>query len=84
MPQRQNPHENGLRRSLRLQEKLKLSLKQKKAHIAFGTAVTTKVIFGIFSLFVMTTKLTMPQQQINKDATFTQHCMNPFHKVNEL
>ena len=32
----------------------------------------------------MTSNLTMPQHRINKDATFTQHCINRFHEVNEL
>eukprot|EP00957_Ditylum_brightwellii_P149526 11387041-Ditylum_brightwellii.AAC.1 len=38
MLQRQNPHENGLRRSLHLQEKREAeTTKQKKAHATFGT-----------------------------------------------
>lgn len=85
MPQRQNPHENGLRRSPRLQEKRKVEeAKKRKAHVTFGTAATTKVVFGLFSLFAMASNLTMPKHRINKDATFTEHCMNRFHEVNEL
>ena len=85
MPQRQNPRENGLRRSPRLQEKrTSEEMKKRKAHVTFGTAATTKVVFGLFSLFAMTSNLTMPKHRINKDATFTQHCMNRFHEVNEL
>ena len=85
MPQRQNPHENGLRRSPRLQEKRKTDeMRRKKAHVTFGTAATSKVTFVLFSLVAMTSNLTMPQHRINKDATFTQHCINRFHEVNEL
>eukprot|EP00957_Ditylum_brightwellii_P107263 8184545-Ditylum_brightwellii.AAC.1 len=85
MPQKQNPHENGLRRSLRLQEKREAeTTKRKKAHVIFGTAATTKVVFGLFLLVAMTSNLTMPKHQINKDASFSQQCMNWFHKVNKL
>jgi hypothetical protein len=89
MPTRQNPRENGLRRSPRLleQEKRKREEahpKKVKAHVTFGTAAATKVVFGLFSLFAMTSNLTMPKHRINTDATFTQHCMNRFHEVNEL
>ena len=89
MPQRQNPRENGLRRSPRLleQEKRKREEahpKKRKAHVTFGTAAATKVVFGLFSLFAMASNLTMPKHQINKDATFTEHCVNRFHEVNEL
>eukprot|EP00957_Ditylum_brightwellii_P020053 1513218-Ditylum_brightwellii.AAC.1 len=62
MPQRQNPHKNGLHRSLCLQDKRKAeTMKQKKAHVTFDTAATTKVVFGLFSLFAMTSNLTMPK-----------------------
>eukprot|EP00957_Ditylum_brightwellii_P178345 13583092-Ditylum_brightwellii.AAC.1 len=62
MPQRQNPHENGLHRSLRLQEKRKAeTMKQRKAHVTFGTAATMKVVFDLFSLVAMTSNLTMPK-----------------------
>ena len=55
-----------------------------KAHVTFGTAATTKVVFGLFSLFAMASNLTMPSHRINKDATFTENCMNRFHEINEL
>ncbi|KAL7524874.1 hypothetical protein ACHAXR_002639, partial [Thalassiosira sp. AJA248-18] len=89
MPTRQNPRENGLRRSPRLLELEKRKReeahpKKVKAHVTFGTAAATKVVFGLFSLFAMTSNLTLPKHRINKDATFTQHCMNRFHEVNEL
>eukprot|EP00957_Ditylum_brightwellii_P118037 9002164-Ditylum_brightwellii.AAC.1 len=85
MPQRQNPHENGLCRSLHLQEKREAeTMKQKKAHVTFGTAATTKVVFDMFSLVAITSNLTMPKHRINKDATFSQQCMNRFHEVKEL
>ena len=85
MPHKQNPYENGLRRSQRLQEKRQAeTTRKRKAHVTFGTAATTKVAFGLFSLFAMTSNLTMPKHRVNKDTTFTQHCMNRFHEVNEL
>eukprot|EP00957_Ditylum_brightwellii_P047113 3577624-Ditylum_brightwellii.AAC.1 len=85
MPQRQNPHENGLRRSLRLQEKCEAeTMKQKKAHATFDTAATMKVVFNLFSLVAMTSNLTVTKHRINKDSTFSQQCMNQFHKVNKL
>eukprot|EP00957_Ditylum_brightwellii_P179587 13680453-Ditylum_brightwellii.AAC.1 len=84
MPQRQNPHENGLHRSLHLQEKCKAeTMKQRKAHVTFGTAATTKVVFDLFLLVAMTSNLTMPKHRINKDATFSQQCINWFHEVNK-
>ena len=62
MPQRQNPRDNGLRRSLRIQEKRKSDeRKQKKAHVTFGTAATMKVVLGVFLLFAITSNLIMPQ-----------------------
>ena len=85
MPQRQNPRENGLRRSPRLIEKRgRESAMKKKAHVTFGTAAATKVVFGLYSMFAMASNLTMPHHPINKDATFTERCMNRFHEVNEL
>eukprot|EP00957_Ditylum_brightwellii_P071322 5421931-Ditylum_brightwellii.AAC.1 len=85
MLQRQNPHESGLHRSLRFQEKREAeTMKQKKAHVTFGTAATTKVVFGLFSLVAMASNFTMPKHQINKDVFFSQQCMNQFHEVNKL
>ena len=64
IPNRQNPYENGLRRSQRLQEKRQAETTSKrKAHVTFGTAAATKVAFGLFSLFAMTSNLTMPKHK---------------------
>eukprot|EP00957_Ditylum_brightwellii_P130731 9973939-Ditylum_brightwellii.AAC.1 len=58
MPQRQNSHENDLCRSLRLQEKYEAeTIKQREAHVTFGTATTMKVVFDLFLLVAMTSNL---------------------------
>ena len=85
MPVRLNPHENGLRRSPRLIEKREKEEKLKrKAHATFGTVAATKLAFGVFSLFALTSNFTMPKHQTNPDVTHAERIVIRFHEVNEL
>ena len=62
-PEIMNPHEKGLRRSLRLRkqrEKEKETSQKRKAHVSFGTAAAKKS-FGLFSLIALATNLVVPQ-----------------------
>ena len=62
MPTRLNIHENGLRRSPRLCEQQDMEeTKKRKAHVTFGTAAATKVVFGMFSLIALARNITMPE-----------------------
>ena len=82
-----NPHENGLRRFPRLQEKQekdKDSSQKRKTHVPFDMAAATKLGFGLFSLIALANNVVVPQHQTEKDATFTQNVMKRFHEVNEL
>ena len=82
-----NPHDNGLRRSLRLrgqQEKEKETLQKRKAHVSFGTAAATKLGFCLFSLIALATNIVVPQHKTEKDPTFTQQVMNRLHELKEL
>ena len=82
---RLNPHENGLRRYARLREsREKEELKKRKAHTKYGTVAATKVAFGVFSLFALASRITMPKHRINMNAAFTEQVMNWFHEINEL
>ena len=90
MPQRLDPHENGLRRSLRLREQRESGEKfKRKAHATFGRVAATKASLGMFSLFAFVSmasasNVTMPKHQTNPKNTFTEQAMNRFHEVNEL
>ena len=55
-----------------------------KAHVSFGTAAATKLGFGLFLLIALATIVVVPQNQTEKNATFTQQVMNRLHEVNEL
>ena len=85
IPTRLNPHENGLRRSpcLREQQDMEES-KKHKAHVIFGSAAATKVVFGLFLLIALAINITMLEHQTHKNLTYTEQVMNRFHKLNEL
>ena len=87
MPERMNPHNNGLRRSPHLREqreKDKETSQKRKAHVSFGTVAAAKLGLGLFLLITLATNVVVPRQQTEKDTTFTQQVMNRFHEVNEL
>ena len=82
---RLNPHDNGLRRYARLREsREKEELKKRKVHTTYSTAASTKVAFGVFLLFDLSSRVTIPKQQTNTDAILTEQVIIRFHKVNEL
>ena len=54
------------------------------AHTTYGTAEATKVAFGAFSLFALSSSVTMSKHQTNPNATYTEQVMNQFHEVNEI
>ena len=84
-PKRMNPRENGLRRSPRLKEQReKAEANKRKAHVTFGTAAATKIVFGLLAMFALTSNFTMPNHTNTPAATFTEAAMNRFHEVNEL
>ena len=58
--------------------------KKCKAHVTFGTAAATKVIFGLFLLIELASNITMPEHQTHENLTYTERFMNRFHEVNEL
>ena len=73
-PEIMNPHDNGLRRSPRLREqreKDKEASQKRKAHVSFGTAAATKLVFGLFLLIALATNVVVPQNRTKKNATFT-------------
>ena len=72
-----NPHENGLRRSIRLRE-----LQKRKSHTTYGTTAATKVAFGVFSFFSLASSFKMPKHRTNPNSTYTEQVMNWFHEVN--
>ena len=85
MPTRMNPHENGLRRSPLLREQRDMEESQnQKAHVTFGTAAATKVVFGMFLLIALASNITMPEQRTHENITYTDQVMNWSHEVNEL
>ena len=86
-PESMDPPENGLAGSPRLREqreKDKETLQKRKAHVSFGTAAATKLVFGMFLLIALATNAVVPQHRTEKNATFTQNIMNRFHEVNDL
>jgi hypothetical protein len=84
-PQKINLYESGLRRSKRIiEQNKKEEAKKRKAHVTFGTAATTKVLFGLFSLISLASNFTMPNHRKGYTPTYTESVMNRFHEVNEL
>ena len=85
MPERLNPHENGMHRSPRLREQRENEDSQKlKAHTTFGTSAVTKVALGLFFLVALATNIKMPEHRTNSSSTFAEQVMNRFHEINEL
>ncbi len=63
MPHKQNPSENGLCRSPCLKElREKEDAKNRKAHVPFGKAAATKIVFGLFLLFALASNLTIQKK----------------------
>ena len=87
MPARLNPYENGLHCSPRLRNQREMEESRKRDASqakTTGTSAATKVAFGLFSMFALSTNTRMPNHQINPDATYTEQVLNQFHEVNEL
>ena len=85
MPARLNPHDNGLRRSLRLREQRQNEDYQKrKSHTTFGTSANTKVALGLFLLLAPATNIKIPENRTNPNSTFTEQAMNWLHEINKL
>ena len=59
-------------------------MQKRKDHVSFGTAVATRLDFGVFSLIALATNVVVPQHQTEKNATFTQQVINRFYELNEL
>ena len=57
---------------------------KRKSHISFGTAAATKLGFDLFLLIALATNVVLPQQQTEKNETFTHQVTNRFHEANEL
>ena len=57
---------------------------ERKAHVNFGTAAATKVVFGLFLIIALATNIKIPKYRTNPNATYTKQVMNRFHEVNEL
>ena len=49
-----------------------------------GISAATRIAFGLFSMFALSTNTRMPHHQINPDATYTKQVLNLFHEVNKL
>ena len=82
MPKRLNPRENGMRRSARLRESQeKEELKNRKEHTTYGTKISTKLAFSVFSLFALSISVTMPKHRTNMNAKFTEQVVNRFHGI---
>ena len=80
-----NLHENGLRRSVRLQKlQEEEELQKLKAHTTYSTVTETTVAFDVFSLFALASSVTFTEHQTNTNTTFTEQVMNRFHEVDEL
>ena len=80
IPKWLNPHENGLRRSLRLREQQDMEeSKKRKYHVTFGTAAATKLVFGLLLLIALASNITMPDHQTHKNLTYNDQVMNRFH-----
>ena len=73
MPTRLNPHENGLRHSLRLREERDMEESKKlNTHFTFGTAATKKVVFSLLSLISLASNITMPEHRTHENLTYTE------------
>ena len=58
--------------------------KKLKAHVTFGTAAATKVVFGLFLLIALARNIKMPEHQTHENLTYTEQVTSRFHEVNEL
>ena len=80
-----SPHDNGLRWSARLRgSQEKEEMQKRKLHTTYSTAEATKVAFGMFSLFALTSIITMPKHWKNTNAEFTEKDIKQLHEVKEL
>ena len=87
IPARLNPYENGLRRSPRLRDQREMEESRKRDASQAktnGISASTKVAFGLFSMFALATNTRMPNHRINSDVTYTEQVLNRFHELNEL
>ena len=57
---------------------------ERKAHVNFGTAAATKVVFGLFLIIALATNIKIAKYRTNPNATYTNKILNWFHEVNEL
>ena len=80
-----NTHDNGLCKSARsIESREKEEIQKRKAHTTYETAAATKVAFGVFSLFALSSSVKIPKNQTNANTTFTEQVMNRFHEVNGI
>ena len=87
MPARLNPHDNGLCRSPRLRELKEKEESRKRLATpptSKGVSLATKVAFGLFSMFALSTNIRMPKHRTNPDPSYAEQVLNRFHEVNEL
>ena len=62
IPTRLNPHKNGLRQSPHVREQRDVEeSKKRKAHVTFGTAAATKVVFRTSLLIALESNITMSE-----------------------
>ena len=84
MPTRINLQEAGLRRSDRIRQKelASQSATATKAHVAFGTSITTKLL-GLFTLFSFVSDMSMPSHQSSPNATMQDSLIQRFEELNQ-